>query len=140
MDNRVRLAMEANRKFVQDGLNRRRLDGELDAFEDAMIRRCNEKHYEACLQSQADEAISRNRELSKNRIAERAEKAERREKAKQTRKDIALACLIFFIFASVMVQLTICTILPVWASIACIDIVIPFLVSFICDPSGFPTV
>ena len=136
MDNRVRLAMEANRKYVQDGLNRRRLEGELDAFEDAMIRRCNEKHYEVCLQSKADEDINRVRELSKSRIAERAE---RREKAKQTRKDISLACLIFFAFAFVMYELAKWTPVPMCISVLYIILGFLFLVTYIRDPRFFLT-
>lgn len=131
MENRVRLAMDANRKFVQDGLNRRKLEGQLDAFEADMIRRCNEKYEAAYWQRQAQ----LDRCQCEVRIAERAEK---REKAEQIRKDITLACLIFFAFAVVMIQLASWTPLPMWTAGLCISAGVPFLVSFIRDPSGFP--
>lgn len=135
MENRVRFAMEANRRYVQDGLNRRKLERKLDAFEDSMIRRCNEKHDEVCLQMRADAAVNLDRETSKARIAERAE---RREKAEQTRKDVAMACLIFFAFTVVMLQLATWTPLPLWASLILVGFGVLFLVSFIRDPRGFP--
>ena len=135
MENRERLAMEANRRYVQDGLNRRRQESQLNAFEDAMIRRCNEKHDEACLQERAAAAVNNDRELSKSRIAQRAEE---REKTEQTRKDVSLACLIFFAFAVVMLQLATWTLLPTWAALLCVALGVPFLVSFIRDPRGFP--
>lgn len=132
MDNRVRLAMEANRRYVQNGLDRRKLEGELDAFEDDMIQRCNENCEAAYWQS-----VARNdRENCKTRIAERAEK---REKAKQTRKDITLACLIFFAFATVMLQLAAWTPLPWYASLILVGAGVVFLVSFIRDPRALPT-
>lgn len=132
MDNRVRLAMEANRRYVQNGLDRRRLEGELDAFEDEMIQRCNEKYETAYWQS-----VSRNdRENCKTRIAERAEK---REKAQQVRKDITLACLIFFAFATVMFHLVAWTPLPLWVSLILVGFGVLFLVSFIRDPRELPT-
>lgn len=131
MENRVRLAMEANRKYVQDGLNRRKLEGQLDAFEDAMIRRCNEKYEAAYWNGVA----RRDQEKCMARIAERAEK---REKAEQIRKDITMACLIFFAFAVVMLQLATWTPLPMWTAGLCISAGVLFLVSFIRDPRGFP--
>lgn len=132
MENRVRFAMEANRRFVQDGLNRRKIEHQLDAFEDDMIQRCNEKY-----ESVYWKGVARlEQEKCKARIVARAEQ---REKAEQTRKDITLACLIFFAFVVVMLQLTTWTLLPVWASFTLIALGVPFLVSFIRDPSGFPT-
>lgn len=132
MENRVRLAMEANRRYVQNGLDRRKLEGELDAFEDDMIQRCNENCEAAYWQS-----VARNdRENCKTRIAERAEK---REKAKQARKDITLACLIFFAFATVMLQLAAWTPLPWYASLILVGFGVLFLVSFIRDPRELPT-
>ena len=135
MENCVRLAMEANRRYVQDGLDRRKLERKLDTFEDTMIQRCNEKHDEVCLQMRADAAVNLAIEMSKARIAERAE---RREKAQQTRKDVALACLIFFTFSVVMLQLATWTPLPVWAALILIGFGVLFMVSFIRDPRGFP--
>jgi hypothetical protein len=132
MENRVRLAMEANRRYVQNGLDRRKLEGELDAFEVDMIQRCNENCEAAYWQS-----VARNdQENCKTRIAERAEK---REKAKQTRKDITLACLIFFAFATVMFHLAAWTPLPWYASLILVGFGVLFLVSFIRDPRELPT-
>lgn len=132
MDNRARLAMEANRRYVQDRLDRRKVEGELDAFEDAMIQRCNEKYDAAYWQSIAE----RDRKNCMNRITARAEE---REKTKQIRKDITLACLIFFAFATVMFQLAAWTPLPWWASLILVGFGVLFLVSFIRDPRELPT-
>lgn len=131
MENRVRIAMEANRRYVQDGLDRRKLESKLDAFEDAMIRRCDEKYEAAYWKNIA-------RSDRENCMARIAERAERREKAEKTRKDVALACLIFFAFTVVMLQLATWTPLPVWTSLILIGFGVLFLVSFIRDPRGFP--
>lgn len=132
MDNRARRAMEANRRYVQDGLNRRKLEGELDAFEADMIQRCNEN----CESAYWKGVAHHDREKCMARITERAKQ---REKAKQTRKDITLACLIFFAFATVMFQLAAWTPLPWYASLILVGFGVLFLVSFIRDPRDFPT-
>ena len=132
MDNRARLAMEANRRYVQDRLDRRKVEGELDAFEAAMIQRCNERYDAAYWQSIAE----RDRENCRNRIVARAEE---REKVKNTRKDITLACLIFFVFAAVMFKLAAWTPLPWWVSLILVSFGVLFLVSYIKDPCEFPT-
>ena len=133
MENRVRIAMAANRKIVQDGLNRRKLEHQLDAFEDAMIYGCNE-HYESAYWQRV---ALLDREKCMNRIAARAEA---KAYADRLRKDITLACLIFFAFAVVMLQLANWTPLPIWAALTCVAMGIPFLVSYIRDPDGFPIV
>lgn len=132
MDNRARLAMEANRRYVQNGLDRRKLECELDAFEDDMIQRCNEKYEAAYWNGVA----RRDQQKCKTRIAERTEK---REKTQQIRKDITLACLIFFAFATVMFQFAAWTPLPWWTSLILVSFGVLFLVSFIRDPRDFPT-
>ena len=131
MENRARLAMQANRRYVQDGLDRRKLENQLDAFEDEMIERCNENHEAAYWKNVA----RLDQEKCKARIVARAEQ---RERAEQIHKDIALACLIFFAFAVVMLHLAIWTPLPFWASLILIGYGVLFLVSFIRDPRGFP--
>lgn len=136
MSNCVRLAMEANRRCVQNGLDRRKIEGKLEAFEDAMIQRCNEKHDYVYLQNRADAAVARDRKQSQSRIAERTEK---REKTKQLRKDISLACLIFFAFATVMLQLAAWTPIPWCASLILVGFGVLFLVSYIKDPCDLPT-
>lgn len=136
MSNCVRLAMEANRRYVQNGLDRRKIEGQLEAFEDAMIQRCNEKHDYACIQSQANAAVNHDRKMSQTRIAARAEQ---REKAEQIRKDVTLACLIFFAFAVVMFQLAAWTPVPWWASLILVGFGVLFLVSYIKDPCDLPT-
>ena len=135
MENRVRIAMAANRKIVQDGLNRRKLEHQLDAFENTMICRCNEKYDTARIQRLADEAVNRDRMQSKARIAARAEA---KAHADRLRKDIALACLIFFVFATVMFQLATWALLPVWAVLILVAFGALFLVSYIRNPDGFP--
>lgn len=131
MENRERLAMEANRRYVQDGLNRRKLENQLDTFEDEMIQRCNER----CEAAYWKGVARRDQEKCQARIAARAEQ---REKAEQTRKDIILACLIFFAFAVVMLHLAAWTPLPISIALLLIGFGVLFLVSFIRDPSGFP--
>ena len=132
MEYRVRIAMDANRRIVQEGLDRRKLENKLDAFEDEMIRRCNEKHEAARWQRQAQ----LDRELCKARIVARAEQ---RERAEQIHKDVALACLIFFAFAVVMIHLAAWTPLPMWASLMLVGFGVLFLVAYIRDPRGFQT-
>ena len=131
MENRARLAMQANRRYVQDGLNRRKLENQLDTFEDEMIQRCNEH----CVAAYWIGVARRDQEKCKARIEARAEQ---REKAEQTRKDIVLACLIFFIFAIVMIHLAAWTSLPIYAAMILVGFGVLFLVSFIRDPGGFP--
>lgn len=131
MENRVRFAMEANRRYVQDGLNRRKLEHQLDAFEDDMIQRCNENYEAAYWQNVAKS----DQQKCMARIEERAEK---REKAEEVRKDISLACLIYFVFAIVLLQLANWSLIPIWTALLCVAMGVPFLVTFICDPRGFP--
>lgn len=133
MENRVRIAMAANRKIVQDGLNRRKLEHQLDAFEDAMIHGCNE-HYEAAYWQRV---ARHDREKCMNRIKARAEQ---KAALDSLRKDIALACLIFFAFAVVMLQLANWTPLPIYIALIMIGFGVLFLVSYIRNPDGFPIV
>ena len=133
MENRARIAMAANRRIVQDGLNRRKLERQLDAFEDEMIERCNEHFEDAYWQRVAQF----DREKCKARIVARAEQ---KAAADRLRKDIALACLIFFTFAVVMLQLATWTPLPIWAALILVAFGALFLVSYLRDPYGFPIV
>ena len=131
MENRARIVMAENRRIVQDGLNRRKLEHQLDAFEDEMLQGVNEHCVEAYWQNVANV----DREKCKARIVARAEQ---KAAADRLRKDIALACLIFFAFASVMLHLAAWTPLPIYMALLMVGFGVLFLVSFIRNPDGFP--
>lgn len=133
MENRAN-AMEANRRIVQEGLARRRREHQLDAFETAMIQRCNEHYYHADLQRKMDDTTRIGRELCAARIVARAE---RRAVGKRIRKDTALGCLSFFAASVVTMWLTTWTNLPVWAAVTFIVSMALFLAAYICDLHGF---
>ncbi len=133
MENRA-INMAANRKIVQDGLDRRRLEAKLDAFEDEMIQRCNEHCYDAHLQKMADDAVKINRECQKAKIVSRAEV---KRIANQRRKDTAIGCLAFSVYAIVLFWLTTCTYLPLWAAIMYTAGGAVLLALYICRLHGF---
>lgn len=124
MENRARFAKAANKRIVQEGLDRRKLERQMDAFEDAMLRRINENHDNAVWQRQSDKAMRHSREECNTRIAARAEAAA---VARQMRKDTALGCLSFFAYVVVMLMLTAWTAFPVWAAATFIVCGAPFL-------------
>ena len=133
MENRA-IAMEANRRIVQEGLARRRREHQLDAFEADMIQHCDDHYYHADLQRKMDDTTRIGKELCAARIIARAE---RRAVSKRIRKDIALGCLSFFAASVVSVWLTTWTHLPIWAAVALIVVMALFLAVYICDLHGF---
>lgn len=111
-----------NRQVVIDGLNRRaeakaaaEREAELEAFEEDMIRRCNDRYEAAHLQQRMDEDVRTCRDRCESNISGRAYIKERK---KQLRKDVALSCLIYFAFAVVIFWLTTWTYLPLWGAAA----------------------
>ena len=135
MENRAIFAMEANRRIVQEGLDRRRLESQLDAFEDAMIQRVNEKCDTAGWQRKFDDTARLEREAINARIAQRAE---HKTESKQARQDTRIGCLIFLIYGIVIAWLTSWTHLPVWAAIIYIAAGAFFLVLYLVNVHGFP--
>ena len=133
MENRAILAMEANRKYVQEGLDRRRLENQLNAFEDEMFQRINENSEDAVLRNKAQKDAQLARERCKLRIAARAGAAA---VAKQKRKDTVIGCLTFFAYAVVMYWLTSWTWLPIWAAAMYIAGGAMFLVLYLCRVHG----
>ena len=110
-----------NRQVVLDGLNRRAeeraaaaREAELEAFEQAMIRRCNAQYDAANLQQRMDEDLRTSRERCASNISNRAAAKERRQ---SLHKDIAFACLIYFTYTVVLFWLTKWTHLPMWGAI-----------------------
>lgn len=129
MENRARFAKAANRRIVQEGLDRRRLERQLNTFEDDMLRRINENHDNAIWQRQSDKAQAFLRETRKARIVARAEA---KAIARQMRKDTALLCLSFVAYAAVMLLLTAWTSFPAWGAAAFIAGGVLFLAAFLC--------
>ena len=128
MENRARFAKAANKRIVQEGLDRRKLERQLNTFEDDMLRRINENHDNAIWQGQSDNAQAFLREKCNARIVARAEAAAI---ARQMRKDTALGCLTFVAYAAVMLSLTAWTSLPVWGAAAFITCGALILVAFL---------
>lgn len=126
MENCVKIAMDANRRTVREGMNRRKLDKQMEAFEREMIE-CVNRNAEAAEWERQDR---RERDLCMARIAKRAEM---REKARKERKDIALACLIFFASSAMLLQLTKWTDLNVWGACLYILLFAMLLFAFIAE-------
>lgn len=102
MDDRARKAMQANRRIVQDGINRRRQEKQLNDFEDAMIRGVNDNYAVAALRREMDAEKQNARVGIEDQIHSRAKK---NAKARQRRKNAALSCSIFFNFVALFVLL-----------------------------------
>lgn len=137
MENRAKIAMEANRRYVQECLDRRKLDQQLEEFEDSMIQRVNENCDNACWQRHFEDTARLDREAINARMNKRAEdKAE----SEIVRKDTRLGVLIFVIYGIVIAWLTSWTHLPVWAAIMYIASGALFLVLYLINVHGFPYV
>ena len=136
MENRARIAMASNRKIVQDGLNRRRMESQLDAFEEEMIQRVNENCAAADWKRHCDNTANIERELRKARILARAAA---KSGAQQDRKDTILGGLIFVIYGIVIAFLACWTYLPVWGAIMYIAVGALFLVLYLIDVHGLPS-
>lgn len=115
MENRARFAKAANKRIVQEGLERRKLERQLNTFEDDMLRRINENHDNAIWQHHSDKEQAFLRETCKLRIVARAEAVAI---ARQMRKDTAIGCLSFVAYAAVMLSLMAWTSLPIWGAAA----------------------
>ena len=102
MENRARIAMEANRRIVQEGLDRRKMERQQDIFEDEMIQRVNKNCEDAIWRKKFDTDAKLRREARKCRIVARAEQ---KAIARRLRNDTALGCLIFLGFSAVMLWL-----------------------------------
>lgn len=124
MENRAEKAMEANRRYVQAGLNRRKLERQLDAFECEMIQRVNKNCEDANWQRKLDLDAKLHREARKCRIVARAEQ---KCIARQMRKDTVLGILAFFAYAVVMMWLPTWTYLPVCVAIVLVACGVLFL-------------
>lgn len=133
MENRAVIAMAANRRIVQEGLDRRKQESQLNAFEDEMLRRINENCENAAWQTRQDIYDRINREGCKSRIAARAEAAA---KTKQRRKDTALGILTLFAHAVVMLWLTTWTYFPIYAAVTLIVGGAMFLALYLCRVHG----
>lgn len=110
-----------NRQVVMDGLNRRaekraaaEREADLDAFEDAMICRCNAQYDAARIQRRMDAEVERCREQRVSNIAKRAEVKRRKQ---MLHKDIALSCLVYFAFAVILFWLTTWLCMPIRGTI-----------------------
>ena len=133
MENRARITMDANRRIVQEGLDRRKLETRLDAFENDMIQRVNENCDNAEWQRRFDDTARLDAELCKARALARAE---HQSAVRQMRKDTALGCLIFFAYVVVLICLTGWTYLPVWAAGMYIAGGALFLAMYLCRVHG----
>lgn len=133
MENLARMAMASNRRIVQEHLDRRKIEKQLNTFEDEMIQRVNDNRYNAILQRDCDTALLMEREGSKLRILSRVACRAVRE---QIRKDTALGCLTYFAYAVVMLWLTRWTYLPVYAAVTCIVGGVLFLAVYLCRVHG----
>ena len=133
MENRARIAMASNRKIVQDGLDRRRMESQLDAFEEQMIQRVNENCDNANWQRKFDDTARLDMEAINARVTQRAES---KTASKQVRQDTRIGCLIFLIYSIVITWLTSWTHLPVWAAVMYIAAGAFFLVLYLIDVHG----
>ena len=121
--------IELSRRIVQEGMNRRRTERQMEEFEAKMIRFVNENAYTAELEKRISDAVRKERAIHKAQISERAK---RKAAAKQRRKDTALGCLIFLIYANILSWLTTWTHLPVWAAALYIAFGALFLFLYVC--------
>ena len=133
METRAIMAMNANRRIVSEGLFRRKIEKQLDAFEDQMIRRCNERCDAANFDRKMENTLQLEEDLRKARILAREQK---RAAAARIRKDTALGILSFFAASVVSLWLTTWTYLPMWAAVTLILGGLSLLVAFICKLHG----
>ncbi len=133
METRARMAMNANRRIVSEGLSRRKMEKQLDAFEDQMIRRCNERCDAANFDRKMENTLQLEEDLRKARILAREQK---RAAAARIRKDTALGILSFFAASVIFLWLTTWTYLPVWAAATLILGSLFLLETFICKLHG----
>lgn len=133
MENRARFAKAANKRIVQEGLDRRKLERQLNAFEDDMLRRINENHDNAIWQHHSDKEQAILRRTCNARIVARAEAAAI---ARQMRKDTALGCLTFVAYAAVMLSLIAWTPFPIWGAAAFITGGSMFLAAYLYRVHG----
>lgn len=123
MNHRLEVGMEASRKLVRDGLDRRRQEKRLEAFEKDMLLRLSENCLESRLQHRIGEEIRRENQACRSRINNRMR---RKAQKIRVRKDIALAVLAYFASSVIAAWLTTWTHFPPYAAITFIVATAPF--------------
>lgn len=122
--------IELSRRIVQDGMNRRRTERQMERFESKMIQFVNENAYAAELENRISYVVRKELAIRNAMIAERAK---RKAATKQRRKDTALGCLAFLTYANTLSWLTTWTPLPVWAAVLYIACGAMFLILYVCN-------